>query len=81
MAATNIALPEPLLAEIRTEAQAEDRAVDEVVVDAVRNYLDSRSWLRFAERNERRAKEMGISEDDVDRLIADYRSENGNAGF
>ena len=32
--------------------------------------------MQFVERNERRASEMGITEGDVDRLIAEYRSED-----
>ena len=76
MAAGNISLPEPLLAELQSAAQAEHRTADEVVADAVRVYLEKQSWAQFVERNERRAKEMGIAENDVDRLIAEYRAEN-----
>jgi hypothetical protein len=36
--------------------------------------------VQFVERNERRAKEMGITEDDVERLIAEYRAENRQRG-
>jgi metal-responsive CopG/Arc/MetJ family transcriptional regulator len=80
MAAGNISLPEPLLAEIQSAAQAEHRSADEVVADAVRVYLEKQSWVQFVERNERRAKEMGITEDDVDRLITEYRAENRQCG-
>jgi len=76
MATGNISLPEPLLAEIRSTAQVEHRTADEVVADAVRAYLEKRSWVQFVERNERRAKETGITENDVDRLITEYRAEN-----
>ena len=50
-----------------------------MVADAVRVYLEKQSWVQFVERNERRAKEMSISESDVDRLIAEYRAETGAA--
>ena len=76
MAAGNISLPEPLLAELQSAAQAEHRTADEVVADAVRVYLENQSWAQFVERNERHAKVMGITENDVDRLIAEYRAEN-----
>jgi len=36
--------------------------------------------VQFVERNERRARDMGITEGDVDRLIAEYRSENQQHG-
>jgi metal-responsive CopG/Arc/MetJ family transcriptional regulator len=80
VAAGNISLPEPLLAEIQSAAQAEHRTADEVVADAVRVYLEKQSWVKFVERNERRAKDMGITEDDVNRLVRDYRTENPQHG-
>ena len=80
MAVGNISLPEPLLAEIQSTAQAEHRTADEVVADAVRVYLEKQSWTQFVERNERRAKGMGITENDVDRLITEYRAENQQNG-
>ena len=75
MAAGNVSLPEPLLAELQSATQA-DRTADEVAADAVRVYMEKQSWVQFVERNECRAKEMGITENDVDRLIAEYRAEN-----
>jgi len=80
MAGGNISLPDPLLAEIQSTARTERRTADEVVADAVRVYLEKQSWVQFVERNERRAKKMGISESDVDRLIAEYRAENQQNG-
>ncbi len=71
----NISVPEPLLSEVESVARVE-HSVEEVVAEALRKYLDGRSWLKFVERNELRAKEMGITEDDVDRLITEYRAEN-----
>ena len=76
MVAGNISLPEPLLAEIQTVAEAQHRTSDELAADAIRQYLKEQSWMEFVERNERRAREMGITEGDVDRLIAEYRSED-----
>ena len=76
----NILLPEPLLAEIQSAAAAQHRTADEVAEDAVRKYLDAQNWAKFVERNERRAREMGIAEDDVDRLITEYRAENQQQG-
>jgi len=76
MAAGNISLPEPLLAEIQSAAEAQHRTADELAADAIRQYLKEQSWVQFVERNESRAKEMGITEGDVDRLITEYRAEN-----
>ena len=71
-----ISLPEQLLSEIQSAAEAQHRTADELAADAIRQYLKEQSWAQFVARNERRAKEMGITEGDVDRLIAEYRCEN-----
>ena len=80
MAAGNISLPGPLFAEIRTAAEAQHRTADELAAAAICQYLKEQSWVQFVERNERRARDMGITEGDVDRLIAEYRSENRQHG-
>lgn len=74
-AANNISLPDPLLAEIKSAAQAEHRSVDEVLADAVKRYLEDRSWASLLSRGQEHAKNLGIEEADVDRLIAEYRTE------
>ena len=73
-AANNISLPEPLLAEIRSAAQAEHRTVDEVLTDAVKRYVEERSWTRLLDYGAERAKALGVKESDVDRLIAESRA-------
>ena len=73
-AANNISLPEPLLAEIQIAAQAEHRTVDEVLTDAVKRYVEERSWTRLLDYGAERAKALGVKESDVDRLIAESRA-------
>jgi metal-responsive CopG/Arc/MetJ family transcriptional regulator len=46
-ATNNISLPEALLAEIESAAQAEHRSVDEVLTDAVKRYVQERSWTKL----------------------------------
>jgi metal-responsive CopG/Arc/MetJ family transcriptional regulator len=74
-AANNISLPEPLLAEIQIAAQAEHRTVDEVLTDAVKRYVEERSWTKLLDYGAERAKILGIRESDIDRLIAESRAE------
>ena len=74
-AADNISLPESLLAEIQSAAQAEHRTVDEVLTDAVKRYVEERSWTKLLDYGADRAKTLGINESDVDRLIAESRAE------
>ena len=74
-AANNISLPEPLLTEIQIAAQAEHRTVDEVLTDAVKRYVEERSWTKLLDYGAERAKALGLKESDVDRLISESRAE------
>jgi len=74
-AANNISLPEPLLAEIQSAAQAEHRSVDEVLTDAVKRYIEERSWTKLLDYGAERAKALGVQESDIDQLIAESRAE------
>jgi metal-responsive CopG/Arc/MetJ family transcriptional regulator len=74
-AVNNVSLPEPLLAEIQSAAQAEHRGVDEVLTDAVKRYIEERSWTKLLDYGAGRAKALGVKESDVDRLIAESRAE------
>jgi hypothetical protein len=74
-AGNNISLPEPLLAEIQSAAEAEHRSVDEVFADAVKRYLEDRSWTKLLGYGAEQARKLGIKESDVDRLIAESRAE------
>lgn len=71
----NISLPEELLAGIKSAAEAEHRSVDDVLADAVERYLEDRSWTNLLGYGAKRAKTLGIEESDIDRLIAESRSE------
>jgi hypothetical protein len=74
-AANNISLPEPLLAEIQSAARAEHRSVDEVLTDAVKRYVEERSWTKLLDYGAERARTLGVKESDVDRLIGESRAE------
>ncbi len=74
-AAINISIPESLLAEIQNAAKAEHRSVDEVLTDAVKRYVEERSWTKLLDYGAERARALGIKESDVDRLIAESRTE------
>jgi metal-responsive CopG/Arc/MetJ family transcriptional regulator len=74
-AVNNISLPEPLLKAIRSAAQDEHRSVDEVLSDAVKRYVEERSWTQLLGYGAERAKALGVKESDIDRLIAESRAE------
>jgi ribbon-helix-helix CopG family protein len=71
----NVTLPEDLLTAVAQAAQAEGKTTDEVIEQATRLYLARQRLDRFVRRNEARARERGISEADVPRLIEDWRRE------
>lgn len=69
-------ISDDLLQLVEETARAQNREPSDVVGEAVRKYLDEQSWVKFVEENEARARAKGLSEEDVDRLISEVRSEN-----
>lgn len=70
-------LPETLQQELEKSASAQGRSVSEVLAEAVSGYLHERSWQALVESGRSRAKDLGLTEDDVPRLIAESRAEQG----
>ena len=73
-------ISEELLHQVEEAARAQNREPSELVSEAVRKYLDDQSWVQFVGRNESRARQSGIDEEDVDRLISEVRLENEHRG-
>ena len=73
-------LSDELLHQVEETARAQNRQPAEVVTEAVQHYLQEQSWRHYVEDNERRARAKGIGEEDVERLIAEVRSENQQLG-
>jgi predicted transcriptional regulator len=69
-------LSDDLLRQIEDTARAQNRKPVEVLEEAVKQYLDKQSWVDFVERNERRARALGITEEDVPRLVDEVRRES-----
>ncbi len=70
-----LAVPPELLAEIQAEAAKEHRSSLEVLQDAVKRYVREKRWQRTLASGQARAKALGFTEQDVPRLIAEYREE------
>lgn len=68
-------LPEELRLEIEKSADAQGRAVKDVVTEAVDRYLKGQQWPRVQSNIRQRAAQNGWTEDDVDRAIAETRAE------
>jgi hypothetical protein len=57
------------------EARRRRNTVNEVLTDAVKRYVEDRSWTKLLDYGAERAKTLGIGESDIDRLIAESRAE------
>jgi predicted transcriptional regulator len=65
-----------LIERIEEAARMQNRKPAEVLADAVEQYLEKESWAEFVRRNERRAATLGLTEEDVPRLVEEVRREN-----
>jgi hypothetical protein len=72
---TDLAIPPALAAEIQAAAEEERRPALDILSDAVENYRKDRRWRSTLAWGASQARALGLTEDDVPRLIADYRQE------
>ena len=75
MTPKNIAIDPELFARVTEEAAAEGTTADEIANEAMKRYLPLRRLDRLQRHGQKRAEELGITEDDVPRLIAESRAE------
>ena len=68
-------IPVSLMAELERVARAQDRSVSQVVADAVDRYIKDEQWQRLKAYGRERAGSLGLTEDDVPRLIDESRRE------
>jgi Arc/MetJ-type ribon-helix-helix transcriptional regulator len=74
-ATSDTLVPPAMLPEIRAVAQEEHRDPSDVVREALERYMADREWNKIFAYGEERARAMGLTEEDVPRLIAEYRRE------
>ena len=75
MTAKNVTISPELFARVTEEAAAEGTTADEIANEAMKRYLALRRLDRLQRYGQKRAEELGITEDDVPRLIAESRAE------
>jgi hypothetical protein len=75
MTAKNVSISPKLFARVTEEAAAEGTTADEIVNEAMKRYLAVRRVDRLQRYGHKRAEELGTTEDDVPRLIAESRAE------
>lgn len=72
----SISLPPKLEKEAEKAAKDENRTKSELIREALRRYLETRKFRKLQAYGAKRARELGIvSEDDVDRLVHEYRNQ------
>jgi hypothetical protein len=72
----NLSLPDGLQTEIEKVARAQARTVNEVLAEAVDRYKREKQWQGLKSYGRRKAREHGIKEGDVLRLIDESRREH-----
>jgi predicted transcriptional regulator len=76
MTTTKLLLTGELAKQLEDAARAQQKEPAELLEEAVKQYLEDRSWVKLMGYGQERAKALGIkTEEDVDRLIAESRSE------
>ena len=75
MALINVHLSDELLAELRSKAQAEGKTVNEMAEEALRKGLEKQAWQDLLEYGGERGRTSGHTEEDVPRLVKEWRRE------
>jgi len=70
-----LSLPPEMVKQIEKLAKEEGMTKSELFREAARQYIKRKRWEKIREYGARKAAELGIKEEDVERLIDEYRSE------
>ena len=69
-------IPPALLAEAEKIAAARHVSMDEFMLEAVQSFVEERSWKEVFAFGKQQAHKLGYKEEDVDRLIHEFREED-----
>jgi hypothetical protein len=75
----SLRLPADLAAEMEAIAAAEGKTPDELYQDAAERLVSQRRLLELVEYGQAQAKRLGLSEEDVPRLIQESRRNRGSS--
>jgi len=70
-----LSLPPQMVKQIDELAKEEGMTKSEFFREAVRQYIRKKRWEKIREYGAQKAAKLGIKEEDVERLIDEYRSE------
>ena len=71
----NVRLSEGLFVQVANAAREENRTPDELLEAAAELYLKNRRWQKLLEFGEQNARDLGLTAEDLPRLIAEARCE------
>ena len=71
----NITLPPKMASEAEKIALEESRTKSELIREALRSYLWEKKWNMLRYKCEKEAKKQGIKEENIDKMIHEYRNE------
>jgi CopG family transcriptional regulator / antitoxin EndoAI len=69
----SLSLPPKLLEEAETIAKKEGRTKSELFREALRRYIQDEQWRELQEYGVRQAQKLGLKEQDIERLVNEYR--------
>ncbi|MBV8136122.1 MAG: ribbon-helix-helix protein, CopG family [Deltaproteobacteria bacterium] len=72
---TSLSLPPKLLRQAEILARREGRTKSELLREALRRYVADSRWREVQEFGRAQARKLGIEESEVERLVAEYRTE------
>jgi hypothetical protein len=73
-------IPAALFAEAQKAAEAQHVSMDELTQAAMKRYLIELGWQKLYAYGEGQARKLGIKEEDVDRIIHEFRQEEREGG-
>jgi len=76
----SITLPPEMAQEAEELAKRENRTMSELMREAFRLYKREREWNQASAYGRAKAKQLGVTEADVVRLIKEYRTEEAAPG-
>jgi hypothetical protein len=71
----NIHIPDEMLTAVTEIARAEGKTADELITETTQKMLRVRGLRSFVAENRRLAEQQGLAEEDVPRLVREYRRE------
>jgi CopG family transcriptional regulator/antitoxin EndoAI len=69
----SMSLPPDLLKEAERLAKKEGRTKSELLREALRRYIEERKWQDLQSYGARRARRLGATAEDVERLVGEHR--------